>query len=260
MTERIDLDDVEVETDDGDEGSDGDWLWRDDDADDIDGDPPSAASGSERPPTQSDESPGPGLETDSEGGGDAAGDAQGNRIPHVPREGSSSPAGIPKDRGGSGGGAGASADQPSRNEAGGQRDDAEVRTTDEASAASGPHGGGADEMATAYTYEAVQRLADPRLALGETNEWSDWVGLVGDVPAHAINAFLREHQLDIDFFNGSGDGPAERLAAIDEHSMFYSERMVVVGTDGEQWIAEDADWEFVDVEEAAERAGWSLSE
>ncbi|MXR22219.1 DUF7124 domain-containing protein [Halobacterium bonnevillei] len=257
MTERIDLDDVEVETDD-EGGDDGDWLWRDDDAEDIDGDRGTAANRSGSPATQSDESHGSGAETDSEAGGDVAGDAQGNRIPHVPREGSSSPAGIPKDRGGSG--AGASADQSGQNEGGGQRDETEAGTADEASAASGPHGGGVDEMATAYTFEAVQRLADPRLALGETNEWSDWVGLVGDVPAHAINAFLREHQLDIDFFNGSGDGPAERLAAIDEHSMFYSERMVVVGTDDEQWIAEDADWEFVAVEEAAERAGWSLSE
>lgn len=260
MTERIDLDDVAVETED-EEGDDGDWLWHDDDADDIDGDPPSAASGSDRPSTQSGESSGPGVGTDSEGGGDAVGDAQGNRIPHVPREGSSSPAGIPKDRGGSGGDAGESPNQASPEAGGGsETDPQEAGAAGDASAASGPHGGGVDEMATAYTYQAVQRLADPRLALGETNEWSDWVGLVGDVPAHAINAFLREHQLDIDFFNGSGDGPAERLAAIDEHSMFYSERMVVVGTDGEQWIAEDADWEFVDVEEAAESAGWSLSE
>jgi hypothetical protein len=171
-----------------------------------------------------------------------SGDSQGDRIPHVPYESSDSPAGIPKERGGSGGGAGPADDRA------------------EAPEASGPHGGGVDDMATAYTYEAVQRMADPRVALAETNEFSDWVGLVGDVPAHAINSFLREHQLDIDFFNGSGDGPAERLAAIDEHSMFYAERMVVVGTGGEEWMAEDADWEFVALEEAAESAGWSLEE
>ena len=230
MTERIDLDDVEVETDEDEEGNDGDWLWRDDGSADIDGDVGGTATSENADAAAS-------LD-DAE----QAGDSQGSRIPHVPYESSDSPAGIPKERGGSGSGAGPAEDRA------------------EAPEASGPHGGGVDDMATAYTYEAVQRLVDPRIALAETNEWSDWVGLVGDVPAHAINSFLREHQLDIDFFNGSGDGPAERLAAIGEHSMFYSERMVVVGTDGEQWIAEDAGWEFVDLADAAESAGWELTD
>ncbi|WP_353633535.1 hypothetical protein ABSL23_09435 [Halobacterium sp. NMX12-1] len=230
MTERIDLDDVEVETEE-DEGNDGDWLWRDDASADIDGDVGETAAG--------ESASSGGAATESE---EPSGDSQGDRIPHVPYESSNSPAGIPKDHGGAGGGAGPAEDRA------------------EAPEASGPHGGGVDDMATAYTYEAVQQLADPRIALAETNEWSDWIGLVGDVPAHAINSFLREHQLDIDFFNGSGDGPAERLAAIGEHSMFYSERMVVVGTEGEEWIAEDAGWEFVDLADAAESAGWELDD
>jgi len=230
VTERIDLDDVEVETEE-DEGNDGDWLWRDDASADIDGDVGETAAG--------ESASSGGSATESE---EPAGDSQGDRIPHVPYESSNSPAGIPKDHGGAGGGAGPAEDRA------------------EAPEASGPHGGGVDDMATAYTYEAIQRLDDPRIALAETNEWSDWIGLVGDVPAHAINSFLREHQLDIDFFNGSGDGPAERLAAIGEHSMFYSERMVVVGTEGEEWIAEDAGWEFVDLADAAESAGWELDD
>ncbi|MCD2199274.1 hypothetical protein LPA44_05090 [Halobacterium sp. KA-4] len=233
MTERIDLDDVEVETEE-DEGNDGDWLWREDASDDIDGD-----VGGTAPDSSGDG--GTGASAD-DAAAESSGDSQGDRIPHVPYESSNSPAGIPKEHGGSGGGAGPAEDRA------------------EAPEASGPHGGGVDEMATAYTYEAVQRLVDPRIALAETNEWSDWVGLVGDVPAHAINSFLREHQLDIDFFNGSGDGPAERLAAIGKHSMFYSERMVVVGTEGEEWIAEEAGWEFVDLADAAESAGWELDD
>lgn len=258
MTERIDLDDLEVETDNDQSEHRGDWLW--DDADDIDGDPGDASSASDGAPPAT-PSGGGGGDADAaasasrEASGDAdavASDAddggtrtatESTRVPHVPYEGSGSPAGIPKDQGGSGSGAGPAEDRASAPEA----------------EASGPHGGGVDDMATAYTYDAVQRLENPRVALAEANEWSDWIGLVGDVEAHTINAFLREHQLDIDFFNGSGDGPAERLAAIDEHSMFYAERMVVVGTDAEKWIADDADWEFVPVVEAANKAGWGLS-
>ncbi|WP_336036924.1 DUF7124 domain-containing protein [Halobacterium yunchengense] len=258
MTERIDLDDVDVEPDDEQGGDrEGDWLWRDDDAADIDGDPRRSGSGG-------------GGDAGADAGDTAAsaessGDSQGDRVPHVPYESSGSPAGIPKDRGGAGGGAGPADDRPRAPESG--EDDGEsvageraAGAAEASSRASGPHGGGVDDMATAYTYEAVQRLADPRAAFAETNEFSDWVGLVGDVPAHAINKFLRDHGLDADFFNGSGDGPAERLAAVDEHSMFYSDRMVVVGTASEAWIAEEAGWEFVELSEAAEGAGWSLAE
>jgi hypothetical protein len=253
MTERIDLDDVEVATDEDEETpNEGEWLWGDADAPAVDGETGAGngASSAASPASDSGEGePTAPDATDSEDGetGDEAGasttTASGTRVPHVPYESNGSPAGIPKAQGGSGSGAGPAEDR------------AEAPETQ----ASGPHGGGVDDMATAYTYDAVQRLENPRVALAEANEWSDWIGLVGDVEAHAINAFLREHQLDIDFFNGSGDGPAERLADIDEHSMFYSERMVVVGTDSEKWIADDADWEFVPLVEAASKADWDLS-
>jgi hypothetical protein len=256
MTERIDLDDVEVATDEDEESpNEGEWLWGDADAEELDGETSGSGSdvGAPASDTAADDG-GDGVAADaSERNADAeAGEADGasttsaggTRVPHVPYEGSGKPAGIPKDQGGSGSGAGPAEDR------------AEAPETQ----ASGPHGGGVDDMATAYTYDAVQRLENPRVALAEANEWSDWIGLVGDVEAHAINAFLREHQLDIDFFNGSGDGPAERLADIGEHSMFYSERMVVVGTDSEKWIADESDWEFVPLVEAASKAGWELSQ
>lgn len=259
MTERINLDDVEVESEDEASGNDGDWLWGDDEAADIDGDTSRSA---------------PESEPDDQSVAETGGDSQGDRVPHVPREGSDSPAGIPKDRGGAGAGAGTGTNREATDQHGETADDgvsdgsdgtdgtesADARTADgsQTAHAGGPHGGGVDEMTTAYTYEAVQRLEAPRVALAETNEWSDWVGLVGDVQAYAINKFLREHELDIDFFNGSGDGPGERLAAIDEHSMFYAERMVLVGTDEEHWMADEAGWEFVSLSDAAESAGWSV--
>lgn len=248
MTERIDLDEVEVATDEDEETpNEGEWLWGDADGSDIDGETGTATGTTAGGSTDADSGAGEAEASEEASGDDDGGaptaTASGTRVPHVPYESSGKPAGIPKDQGGSGSGAGPAEDR------------AEAPETQ----ASGPHGGGVDDMATAYTYDAVQRLENPRVALAEANEWSDWIGLVGDVEAHAINAFLREHQLDIDFFNGSGDGPAERLADIDEHSMFYAKRMVVVGTDSEKWIADEADWEFVPLVEAASKAGWELS-
>ncbi len=124
--------------------------------------------------------------------------------------------------------------------------------------ASGPHGGGVDDMTTAFTYGALGRLKHLQTALADANGWSDWIGIVGDVPAHVITTFQRENGVDADFFNGAGAGPAERLADIDRSSMFFAERMVVIGLPGEEWFAEEAGWEFVPLETAAEGAGWEL--
>lgn len=115
-------------------------------------------------------------------------------------------------------------------------------------------------MTMAITYNAAQRLANPERVAVDAKGWVDWLGIVGDVPAYTINAFLRKSGIDSDFFNGTDD-PDERLAKIDEHSSFHAERMVVVGIKGEdEWIAEEADWEFVPLTEAAGEADWVLQD
>ncbi|MFC7177771.1 DUF7124 domain-containing protein [Halosegnis marinus] len=127
-----------------------------------------------------------------------------------------------------------------------------------ADATSGPHGGDADEMTLAFTYRAAKALADPAAATTDAARWSDWVGIVGDVPTHVLNKFQREHVIDLDFFNGSGTRPTERLAEIGPSSMFYAERMVLVGLADEAGM-EPEGWEFRPLEEAAEKAGWALA-
>jgi hypothetical protein len=266
MTDRIDLDEL-AETDDAaaESGNRGDWLWRDDptateagrtvDGDEgADHDPDAARSAADAdaatPEDGSRSGAGSGTGADSTAGG------TGDAVPHVPRSNRDRPAGVPESGGGAGAGAGTgsrSDREPDRGHGtAGER--AERDTLGE----TGPHGGGVDDMTLAFTYRAARRLADPGAAVADAATWADWIGIVGDVPAHAINKFQREHAVDADFFNGSGTGPGERLADIGPHSMFYAERMVVVGVPGEEGVAERADWEFVPLPEAAEGAGWTL--
>lgn len=229
MTDKIDLDDIETDDADEPEANHGDWLWREE------GDPddePEAPT-----PTASAESGG--TDTDAT---DMAAD-EGGPVPRVPRENEDKPAGVPTESGGSGAGATVS-NAP---------DDAEPM-------AEGPHGGGVDDMTMALTYNAVTELADPQLVVVSAREWADWVGIVGDVSAPVITKFQREHGIDADFFNGTGTGPAERLAGIGKTSMFYAERLAVVGTPDDEWIAEEAGWEFVPLETAAEKADWDIEE
>ena len=267
MTDRIDLDDLET-GDDGDEtaGNRGDWLWRDDEsAEPVDErDSPSATTAAT---AESADTEGETAEGESAGPDRAP-------APHVPKTGESTPVGIPTAEGGDGGGgtgssgatgangratAGASNSETLRPM--GAEPSAASDAGDETEPASGPHGGGADDMTMAITYGALGRLARPAAVFASAYEWSDWVGIVGDVPAHVIQKFQRDRGIDVDFFNGTGTGPGERLAAVDRNSMFFAERMVVVGLrDEDEPIAEAADWEFVPLETAAGKADWELAD
>ncbi|QSW99295.1 DUF7124 domain-containing protein [Haloterrigena alkaliphila] len=256
MTDRIDLDDLETGADAETEeaGNRGDWLWRDDEsaepADEFDS--PSPATG--------------GAADTIEDGPDRA------PAPHVPTTGESTPVGIPTEGNGSGIDASSGTANSTADASGNGNDTESMRpmgtkpsggstAADGAEPASGPHGGGADEMTMAITYGALHRLEHPAAVFASASEWSDWVGIVGDVPAYVVQKFQRDRGIDVDFFNGTGTGPGERLAEIDQNSMFYAERMVVVGLEGEdEPIAEAADWEFVPLETAAAKAEWPLED
>lgn len=283
MTDSIDLDDIEAESEEPteDDRNRGDWFWR------GEGDPedePADETGDVGPGSDGPTGSGPETETDGEADADGSDDASeaGGAIPRVPRENEDRPVGIPLESGGAGGtdarragerdrertldpeadhGEGESGDagatSPRTPEA--EPDDA-GETGGASQTASGPHGGGVDDRTQVFTYRSLKRLEHLHTALSDAESWSDWVGVVGDVPAHVINKFQRENQVDVDFFNGAGAGPGERLAEIGPSSMFYAERMVLVGLEDEAWMAEAADWEFVPLAEAAEAAGWELTD
>jgi len=117
------------------------------------------------------------------------------------------------------------------------------------------------DMTMAFSYRAMRRLDNVHAALADAENWTDYLGIVGDVDATVLNKYQRDNVLDLDFFNGSGTGPAERLDAVGPNSMFYAERMVLVGVDErEQAWAQEADWEFVPLETAAGEADWTLAD
>jgi len=245
MTDQIDLDDIDAGEDDEPEANEGDWFWRDagEPAGTPDPEPADVAPGPDEPdgPDQADQA-------DERGESGSGAGASGGPVPHVPRENKNDPVGIPKEQGGAGGGAAADTE-----------DVAEHPDADGAEP-SGPHGGGVDDMTMALTYDAVKRFADPQAVIREAGAWADWIGIVGDVETFVISSFQRQHGVDVDFFSGSGQSPAERLADIDDHSMFYAERMVVVGPPEAEAIAEQANWEFVPLSEAAGKADWELTD
>lgn len=241
MSDYVNLDELTTDDEDAEEPDGSDWLSPEntaptDDREGGNGVEGTAGSDGATAPTAGD-------------GDEGTTDPADTRLPHVPHPNKDKPVGIPT----GGGGAGGAATGQGSNTTAGTEDAA---TAEPAEGNGGPHGRDADEMTLAMTYEAAKALANPSAAFADANRWADWIGIVGDVPAHTLNKFQRDHHIDLDFFNGAGMEPAERLADIDERSMFYAERLVLVGREDQRALAERAGWEFVPLSEAAGKADW----
>jgi hypothetical protein len=253
MTDRIDLDDIDVDDEPDDEPNRGDWFWRGEGDPTEEPDDPFVTSDAGH--TDLDGSWGDGGSDRTDDGGDNGP----TPTPHVPRQGDDKPVGIPIE----GGGAGSSPAGDQKTPEGGVPENENENATSATRGATGgaPHGEDPDDMTMALTYRAARRLVYPASAFTDADAWADWVGIVGRVDTPVINRFQREHGVDADFFSGTGTGPGERLAEIGPRSMFYAERMVVVGVEGEdERVAAEAGWEFVPLAEAAEKADWTLDE
>ncbi|PSQ24436.1 hypothetical protein BRD01_04185 [Halobacteriales archaeon QS_8_65_32] len=268
MTDRVDLDALDVDDEDGtEEPGRGDWFWH---GEGRSGDGPSdgGASGIESPdagrPSAADEDAGAPpsgtgrIDEPDAGAETTTGEGRGTRVPHVPRENQDKPVGVPVEGGGAGGASARAAAE--RDRADDPAGDVATAEDTRAVADAEREAAAASDMTMAFTYDAVQRLDSPVLAFADAQQWTDWIGIVGDVDAYVINGFVREEGVDIDFFNGAGTDPDERLREIrtNPNSMFLADRMVVVGTEADRGIARRADWEFVSIDDAAEGAGWDL--
>lgn len=111
-------------------------------------------------------------------------------------------------------------------------------------------------MTLAFTLEALRRLDDPRAAVEDAKTWSEYVGAVSSTPNGALS-FTRERRIRLDFFSGTRP-PAETLYGVQGN--YHTERYVLVGLPEQRDLAEDRGWEFQAVDEAAERAGWTLAD
>jgi len=118
--------------------------------------------------------------------------------------------------------------------------------------------GGSTDMTLAFDLDALQRLAYPDRVFQDARQWSEYVGVVSEDPTYVVTNFTRKHRIRQDFFSG----PRSRAESLENvRAQFGTERHVFVGVDGEDAeLADDVDWEFLDVEDAAAAADWELGE
>lgn len=110
-------------------------------------------------------------------------------------------------------------------------------------------------LTLAFDLAALKRLSEPAVAFEDARRWSENLGVVTDQPPYVLTKFTREHGLHNDF-------PPEPAPAIEtlEHMRTHhdTERYVFVVPDDAAPTAEG--WECLPVSEAAERAGWEVSQ
>jgi len=118
--------------------------------------------------------------------------------------------------------------------------------------------GGDGEMTLAFELAALQELAGPSAVFDGARRWSKYVGVVSDKPTYVVTNFTRKERIRQDFFSGPR-GKAESLESVREQ--FDTDRHVFVGvTDEDRELAEEVDWEYLTVEDAADAAGWDLAD
>jgi hypothetical protein len=119
-------------------------------------------------------------------------------------------------------------------------------------------GGDGDDMTLAFELSALQALGDPNAVFNEARRWSEYVGVVSEEPTYVVTNFTRKRRIRQDFFSGP-KGKGESLSSVREQ--FGTDRHVFIGTtQGDRELAADHDWEYLDVEDAAEAAEWTLAE
>lgn len=113
------------------------------------------------------------------------------------------------------------------------------------------------EMTLGFELAAFETFAHPKAVIDDAGRWSRYVGLIAN-DADAARSYIDEHELDFDFDAGHRD---KWLALREIRERTNTARHVFVGRSGDgRRAAERTGWEFLFVEEAAEKAGWTISE
>lgn len=117
--------------------------------------------------------------------------------------------------------------------------------------------GGSGDMTLAFGLDALRALVDPGSVFSDARGWSEYVGVVSEEPTYVVTNFTRNAGIRQDFFSGPR-GVEESLDSV--LSQFDTERYVFIGASAdEEGIAERTGWEYLDIADAADAAGWTLA-
>lgn len=112
-------------------------------------------------------------------------------------------------------------------------------------------------MTLAFEVEALEVLKDPKAVFEDAHRWSTYVGVISNQMAYQIVNYLRDNGIyNEDFFSRADK--EKSLKQISRRT--DTERHVFIGISAEdERIAEEAGWEYLSVQRAAEKADWAIT-
>lgn len=114
----------------------------------------------------------------------------------------------------------------------------------------------AADMTLIFALGALERLVQPGVAVSDAREWSEHIGVVSAESSEGVRSFLGRHDVRADFTSGDGSLAGSLAVA---RQRFPTDRHVFLGTDdADRELAQSLGWEYLDVDEAAGRAGWQV--
>ncbi|WP_256687788.1 DUF7124 domain-containing protein [Halococcus qingdaonensis] len=118
--------------------------------------------------------------------------------------------------------------------------------------------GGSGDMTLAFELSALEALSEPTDVFSGARRWTEYVGVISEQPTYVVTNFTRKNRIRQDFFSGPR-GRRESLENVKQQ--FDTERHVFVGMDDDdRELADELDWEYLPVEDAADAAGWTLDD
>ncbi|QRV13665.1 DUF7124 domain-containing protein [Haloterrigena salifodinae] len=116
---------------------------------------------------------------------------------------------------------------------------------------------GDSDMTLAFELEALKEFASPESVFEDARGWTEYIGVVSEKPTYVVTNFTRKNRIRQDFFSGPR-GKAESLEGVKDQ--FDTDRYVFIGsTEEDEQLADEVDWEYLDVENAAEAADWIIA-
>ena len=113
-------------------------------------------------------------------------------------------------------------------------------------------------MTLAFDLGALEALANPTEVFSDARRWTEYIGVVSDEPTYVVTNFTRKNRIRQDFFSGPR-GRRESLENV--KNQFDTDRHVFVGTgEADADLADEVDWEYLAVTDAADAAGWTLDD
>lgn len=129
--------------------------------------------------------------------------------------------------------------------------------TDDCDTMAMPDAEGKASMTLAFHRTAIDDLAYPARAIDDARRWSRFVGIVGDDP-DAVQIDVDRYDLHQDFHLG-GMETQSVLSRLKWEA--DTDRYVFIGTDERhRALADYVNWEYQPVAQAADAAGWPLSD